>query len=163
MLKKKNRFLRKKGKQIILTLHPRLIRTPRSERLELYRSLADAALSTRFAKKLLRIPGRFELRAASGLSCIGAWLTLRFQFASRFGSSNHFLLRNKQRMPLASFVCLAGALRFELRRTVLETAMLPLHHAPIRFDERYYSTNGNGCQALFLYRVSYCADVRFVL
>ncbi len=26
---------------------------------------------------------------------------------------------------------LAGALRFELRRTVLETAMLPLHHAPI--------------------------------
>ena len=36
----------------------------------------------------------------------------------------------------------AGALRLELRRTVLETAMLPLHHAPAcKWDYKGVSVN----------------------
>ncbi len=44
----------------------------------------------------------------------------------------------KQQATLRKPVVLAGALRFELRRTVLETAMLPLHHAPSQSTNLLY-------------------------
>ena len=72
-------------------------------------------------------------RSAARLAC--AMLCENPQKAdSRSSESSAYT--TKQTDAGASVCFVAGALRLELRRTVLETAMLPLHHAPIM------STNG---------------------
>ena len=50
---------------------------------------------------------------------------------------------------------LAGAERFELSRTVLETAMLPLHHAPLS-QRTYYSIPDARLSIISMRRVLHC-------
>ena len=42
---------------------------------------------------------------------------------------------------------MAGAEGFEPSTKVLETHVLPLHHAPLSFDNGYYTEDGMDCQA----------------
>ena len=74
-------------------------------------------------------PTRCGLAQIAALKRHWRFIHYRDQFES-------FLYMPNEKPPGRVAFHLAGAVRLELTRTVLETAMLPLHHAPKSATER---------------------------
>lgn len=92
-----------------------------------------------FAEKSLNSVERYsDVSAAHGIinppfSCLSSIATAQYRENHRTGlraDCGFLIFDSKKSERNCSDFSLAGVLRLELRRTVLETAMLPLHHTP---------------------------------